>query len=107
MLVFYLNFNIGDDNSWWLDRISSVDRYSDTPNQASTINFAHDGDIHDGVGGLNRLAVLVRGGDITFFINGHYAARYHDDSFAGGYVGLTLGGQGETASFTDLTIYPA
>lgn len=107
MLVFYINFDFYVDGSWQLDRISSVDRYSDIPNEGSGIRSAHDSDIQSGVGAVNRLAVLVRSGDFTFFINGHYAARYHDDSFAGGRVGLTLGGQEETASFTDLAIYLA
>lgn len=105
-----LVFSIETTESWrWnLDLVSSVNRYQDEPNSGSTIRLGndHDENIHKGVGAVNQIAVLMRGGDLTFYVNGHYAARYYDSALAGSPVGLTLGGQGETASFTDFAIYP-
>ena len=104
-----LVFSIEATESWWwnLDLVSSVNRYQDVPNSGSIIGLGHDHDenIHKGVGTINQIAVLVRGGDLTFYVNGHYVARYYDSALAGSPVGLTLGGQGETASFTDFAIY--
>jgi hypothetical protein len=103
-----LVFSIETTESWWwnLDLVSSVNRYQDEPNSGSMIQLGHDHDvnIHKGVGAINQIAILVRGGDLTFYVNGHYVARYYDSALAGCPVGLTLGGQGETASFTDFAI---
>jgi hypothetical protein len=59
-----------------------------------------------GLGTANRIAVLVQGPDLTFFINGHYATGYHDDALAGGHVGLILDDGSTSGDFNDFAIYP-
>lgn len=100
-----LAFHATPDGHWWLTQ--------ETSDGAIAIEnhlFYRFGDstaIHRGSGAPNRIGVLVQGSDFTFYINGHYITRYHDDHLAGGYTGIFLDPEPGQGAFTDFAIYPA
>lgn len=63
--------------------------------------------IHTGSDVTNRLAVIMRGSNYTFFVNGRYIGSYHDNQITGNLVGLYTEGTQQTTAFTDFAIYPA
>lgn len=63
--------------------------------------------IHTGNDVTNRLAVIMRGSDYTFFVNGRYIGSYHDNQIAGSRVGVYTDGTQDTSAFADFAIYPA
>lgn len=99
MLVFYVT----PQGEWSLEQmpLAAHDIYIDgIRTGASTA-------IHRGSSAPNRIGVLVQGSDFTFYINGHYITRYHDDHLAGGYTGIFLDPKPGQGAFTDFAIYPA
>lgn len=97
-----LTFCATPNGNWWLE-------YVTFGGETENLLFQHGNSsaIHRGSGTPNRLAVLVQGSDFTFYINGHYMTRYHDDHLAGGHVGLYLDPEPGVGTFTDFAIYPA
>jgi hypothetical protein len=63
--------------------------------------------IHTGGDVTNRLAVIMRGSNYTFFVNGHYIGSYHDNQIVGHLVGVYTEGTQDTSAFADFAIYPA
>ncbi len=63
--------------------------------------------IHTGNDVTNRLAVIMRGPNYTFLVNGRYIGSYHDNQITGNLVGLYTEGTQQTSAFTDFAIYPA
>lgn len=63
--------------------------------------------IHTGSDVTNRLAVIMRGPNYTFLVNGRYIGSYHDNQLTGNLVGLYTEGTQDTSAFTDFAIYPA
>ncbi|HEU4783095.1 MAG TPA: hypothetical protein VFS83_07145, partial [Ktedonobacterales bacterium] len=64
--------------------------------------------IHRGLGATNRLAVLMQGSSLTFFVNGQYIGRYvGNDVPQSGQVGVFVGSANGLITFSDLLISPA
>lgn len=63
--------------------------------------------IHQGDTAVNRLAVIMRGGDYTFFVNGQYVGSYHETQDTGDRVGLAAESDSMLVGFSDFAIYPA
>jgi len=76
-----LAFRVAPAGSWWLERTSSTQRFDFKSN---TIRLKDTDTIHEGFGVANRIAALIRGSNVIFFINGHYATGYQNDALAGG-----------------------
>ncbi|HEU4785252.1 MAG TPA: hypothetical protein VFS83_18080 [Ktedonobacterales bacterium] len=97
-----LTFRVAPDGSWWIERQSTLGIYE--PN-----NFFRIGDlsaIHRGFGVTNQIAVLMDGADFTFYVNGQYAAGYHDDTLMGGAVCLYLDSTSDSGDFSNFAVYP-
>ncbi len=62
--------------------------------------------IHRGFGVANRIAVLMNGSDFAFYVNGQYAAGYHDDALKGGEVCLYLDISSDSGDFSNFAVYP-
>jgi hypothetical protein len=60
--------------------------------------------VHRGYGVPNQVALLVRGGQFTFYVNGQFALGYQDASLAGGQVELYA--SGDEVAFNDYAVYP-
>ncbi len=98
-----LAFYVDPKGGWWLEQDILDGKFHDHL-------FWRLGDssaIHPGLGAPNRIAILVQGSDFTFYVNGHYITRYHDDHLAGGNVGLYLDPEDGQGSFSDFAVYPA
>jgi hypothetical protein len=63
--------------------------------------------IHTGSDVTNRLAVIMRGSNYTFLVNGRYIGSYHDNQITGNLVGLYTEGTQQTSAFADFAVYPA
>ncbi|MDE3228435.1 MAG: hypothetical protein KGO05_01030, partial [Chloroflexota bacterium] len=63
--------------------------------------------IHQGDTAVNRLAVIMRGGDYTFFVNGQYVGSYHETQDTGDRIGLAAESDSMLVGFSDFAIYPA
>jgi hypothetical protein len=98
-----LTFRVAPDGSWWLERFPTPQH--DDPFNAFP-RFQDTNTIHKGFGVANRIAALIRGSSVIFFINGHYATGYQDDALAGGRVGLFLDAGSTSGDFNDFAIYP-
>lgn len=71
-----LTFCVTPDG-WW--SLRWLDHGTDTAGSGDSIRKGDSNAIHRGSSAPNRIAVLVQGSDFTFYINGHYMTRYHDD----------------------------
>jgi hypothetical protein len=101
LLAPLLNFWIAPDGTWWLERLPPPRPASD-----GVVRLSDDSAIHRGFGVSNHIAVLVRGGEFTFYVNGQYATGYQDDALVGGQVGLYLDPIADSGSFSDFAVYP-
>lgn len=64
--------------------------------------------IHQGLDATNRLAVLMQGSSLTFFVNGQYVGRYvGNDVPQSGQVGVFVGSADGPVTFSDLLIASA
>ena len=97
-----LTFRVAPTGDWWIERLSKMETYD-------AHNFFRIGDmstIHRGFGVSNQIAVLISGSDFTFYVNGQYAAGYHDDALKGGEVCLYLDITSDSGDFSNFAVYP-
>ncbi len=102
-----LYFSITPGGGWRLTR-GSMNSYSGIGNELVYEGlFSPVLGIHTGSDVTNRLAVIMRGSNYTFLVNGRYIGSYHDNQIAGNLVGLYTEGTQQTSAFMDFAIYPA
>jgi hypothetical protein len=63
--------------------------------------------LRQGDDAINQLAVIMRGADYTFFINGQYVGSYHETQDTGDRVGVVAESDSMLAGFSDFDVYPA
>ena len=97
-----LSFRVTPSGEYWLDRYSPQN-----PDGYKTLAIVHDGAIHAGFETPNRIGVLVRGSQYTFYVNGQFATSYDDDALRGGIVALYVDETSEQGTFLDVAVYPA
>jgi hypothetical protein len=97
-----LTFRVTPDGSWWIERPSEMETYGAN----NSVRIGDLSAIHRGFGVSNQIAVLMNGADFTFYVNGHYAAGYHDDALNGGEIGLYLDITSESGDFSNFAVYP-
>ncbi len=98
-----LAFYASPEGDWWLEQDILDGKFHDH----LFTRLGNSTAIQRDPGAPNHIGILVQGSDFTFFINGHYITRYHDDHLAGGNVGLYLDPEDGQGSFTDFAVYPA
>lgn len=102
-------FIVTPDGDWQLDRYTlrsdgafAESDFLRTDNEIFGVSAIHRG--HDVT---NRLAVLVQGSSLTFFINGQFVGRYwSSDLPQSGQIGVYANGSEGTVTFSDLLISP-
>jgi hypothetical protein len=105
-----LEFQVDSRGGWWVERQSPDNRYDSSLDRMTHLDT--NGAIHKGYGAPNRLAILKRGADFAFFVNGQYMTGAHDDGLVNARVGLYMspllmpGESGVIGTFRDLAVYP-
>ena len=105
-----VEFWIDSRGGWWVERQAPDNRYDTSLDRLTRLD-TNDA-IHKGYGAPNRLAILKRGADLAFFVNGQYMAGAHDDGLVNARVGLYMspllmpGEYGVIGMFRDLAVYP-
>src|SRR5262249_22940497 len=106
-----LEFHVDPQGGWWVARQSADYRFDSSLYRQTRLD-TNDA-IHKGYGAPNRLAILKRGADFAFFVNGRYMTGAHDDRLANARVGLYMypqlmpGETGVIGTFRDFAVYPA
>jgi hypothetical protein len=105
-----LEFTVDSRGGWWVERQAPDNRYDSSLDRLTRLD-THDA-IHKGYGAPNRLAILKRGADMAFFVNGQYMTGAHDDGLVNARVGLYMfpllmpGESGVIGMFCDLVVSP-
>ena len=105
-----LAFTITPNGEWRLDLLpkqgdGSVSDYRSLRYEGVIGGIAA---IHQGLDATNRLAVLMQGSSLTFFVNGQVVGRYvGNDVPQSGQVGVYTNGYENTVTFSDLLIAPS
>lgn len=71
-----------------VDGTYRISRYSSAQNYNSTLISGSSSAIKQGLNQTNILAILVRGSDFSFFVNGQYVTHWTDTTYKAGYLGL-------------------
>lgn len=105
-----LVFAITNDGMWALDRLALKPNSDGFGPDNSLIRlglFTPVLALRQGDDAVNRLAVIMRGSDYAFFINGQYVGSYHETQDTGDRVGVVAEGDSMLVGFTDFAVYPA
>lgn len=103
-------FVVTPDGDWRLDRytLRSDGTFAESDFLRTDVERFGVSAIHQGRDVTNRLAVLMQGSILTFFINGQYVGRYWlTDLPQSGQVGVYANGYENTVTFSDLLISPS
>lgn len=60
--------------------------------------------LHSGLNQSNKLKILVKGSQLTFFINDKQVNQVNDTKYTKGYIGLAAGGKNAEAIFSNLLV---
>jgi hypothetical protein len=96
-----LRVRVTPSGECWLDRTRQLSSPSN-----DDLQIVRSGSIHGGFQVPNRIAMLVRGADYTFYVNGQYVAGIHDDALAGAEIALYTDETSTESAFTDFAVYP-
>ncbi len=103
-----VTFFVDSAGSWWLWHYRALDGNPD--HEWIYLDDGHSNAIHMGSGAVNRLLVVMRGGQYLCYVNGQFVDSYYDDKHEtpqSGHMGVFLNDGTLEGVFSNFTVYPA
>lgn len=99
-----VEFNV-DPTGYW--DFADYSAYRGVDNSRNDIDGGESPAIHQGVGAVNRLSVVMRGNDFILYVNGRFLAVETDSgALASGPAGVVVESETTGGQFYDFAVYP-